>query len=117
VGFVLLDLLAIVLSAILRYISVVTRGLTKKICNVSWLHLVPYWEDSWLTNICVCVCIVVSDTGFVLLDLLAIVLSAILRYTDSDYPFGILDIRILITPSDNTMAKRSSNTNPTKNWS
>ena len=36
-------------------------------------------------------------TYFVLL-LLAIVLSVLLRYTDSDYPFGILDIRILITP-------------------
>ena len=26
-----------------------------------------------------------------------IILSILLRYTDSDYPFGILDIRILIT--------------------
>jgi hypothetical protein len=29
---------------------------------------------------------------------IGIVLSVLLRYTDSDYPFGILDIRILITP-------------------
>ena len=32
------------------------------------------------------------------LFLLAIVLSVFLRFTDSDYPFGILDLQILITP-------------------
>ena len=46
--------------------------------------------------------------GFVLLDVdvvcpfvlfpLAIVLSVLLRFTDYDYPFGILDLQIMITP-------------------
>ena len=30
--------------------------------------------------------------------LLVIVLSILLRFTASDYPFGILDLRLLITP-------------------
>jgi hypothetical protein len=29
---------------------------------------------------------------------LAIVLSVLLRFTDYDYPFGILDLQIMITP-------------------
>ena len=41
-------------------------------------------------------CVVLCGSLFVLF-LLAIVLS-VLRFTDSDYPFGILDLRIRITP-------------------
>jgi hypothetical protein len=47
-----------------------------------------------------CVACTSSIYGFWLLlwYLVAIVLPVLLRFTDSDYSFGILDLRILITP-------------------
>jgi hypothetical protein len=47
------------------------------------------------SGICVDFCVVFCRSLFVLI-LLAIVLSILLRFKDSDYPFGIFDLRILI---------------------
>ena len=43
-------------------------------------------------------CVMFCRSLFVLLSFLAIMLSVLRRFTASDYPFGIFDLRLLITP-------------------
>ena len=101
-------LLAIVLSVLLRYTdSDYPFGIFWPLCCLFffdiWILITP------LVSFGHCVVCSSSIYGFwlPLWYILAIVLSVLLRYTDSDYPFGIFwplcclflfDIRILITP-------------------
>ena len=101
-------LLAIVLSVLLRYTdSDYPFGIFWPLCCLSFFDIRILITP--LVSFGHCVVSPSSIYGFwlPLWYLLAIVLSVLLRYTDSDYPFGIFwslcclsffDIRILITP-------------------
>jgi hypothetical protein len=54
------------------------------------------------SGVCVDFCVVFCRSLFVLI-LLAIVLSILLRFKDSDYLFGIFDLRILIIPLESSI--------------
>ena len=85
------------------FISVIKRGgscwsIFSFLCSVLQIIVCPFVSFRFVIILSVILRFTASDYPFGILDLRLLITPWYLRFTASDYPFGILDLRLLNTP-------------------